>query len=232
LPLYPEKDSVLPPRNNIGTADVVFHVLNRAIRGTILFQSPSDYTAFERILAEAARRFGIRVLSYCLMPNHWHLILWPNEDFQLSKFMHWLTLTHAMRWNIHHNFAGKGAVYQSRFKSLPVQTSEYFFNVSRYVERNALRANLVGKAEDWAWCSLAARCNSRYTIPLHEWPLLRPSDWVARVNEAQTREEIQAIRKAVQKGTPFGTKEWQISIAELLGLRKTLRDQGRPGTQK
>ncbi|MEO8680506.1 MAG: transposase [Vicinamibacterales bacterium] len=220
----------MPCRNTVGTANIVFHVINRAVRGTRLFEFPGDYQAFERILAEAAKRFGMRVLAYCVMPNHWHLIVWPDEDYQLSKFMHWLTLTHAMRWNVAHDLRGSGAVYQSRFKSIPVQTNEYFLAVTRYVERNALRANLISQAEDWPWCSLWARCNSRYTIPLHEWPILRPSDWIAHVNAPQTKAELAAIRKAVQKNRPIGATDWQKMTAEILGLEKTLRSPGRPRT--
>ena len=218
----------MPCRNGLKTADVVFHAFNRAVRGTVLFDSAKDYFAFERIVSEAARRFGLRIICYCLMPNHWHFILWPHEDFQLSKFMHWMELTHAMRWTVSHNVAGTGAVYQGRFKAIPVQTNDYLITACRYVERNALTSFLVPKAEEWQWSSLYSRCNSRYVIPLHEWPILRPEDWIKLVNQPQTQSEVLALKKALQKGTPFGSKEWQERIADDLGLQKTLRPQGRP----
>src|SRR5207244_11561664 len=98
-----------------------------------------------------------RLLSYCLMPNHWHLMLWPREDDELTAFVRWLTHTHTMRWHAHYHTAGTGHLYQGRFKSFPVQTDEHFLTVCRYVERNALRARLVPRAEDWRWSCLWRR---------------------------------------------------------------------------
>jgi hypothetical protein len=88
----------------------------------------------------------MRLLAYCLMPNHFHLLVWPRADGDLSQFLRWLTVTHTQRWHAHHRTAGTGHLYQGRFKSFPVQSDEHFLTVCRYVERNALRANLVGRA--------------------------------------------------------------------------------------
>ena len=93
------------------------------------------------------------------MPNHWHLVLWPRQDRDLSRFMGWLTLTHTQRWHAHRGTGGTGHVYQARFKSFPVQADEHFLTVCRYVERNALRAKLVKRAADWRWCSLWRRAH-------------------------------------------------------------------------
>ena len=98
-----------------------------------------------------------RIISYCFMPNHWHLALWPKEDGELSEFIRLLTVTHTQRWHAHHHTAGTGPVYQGRFKSFPVQADEHFLTVCRYVERNPLRAKLVKSAQAWPWCSLAKR---------------------------------------------------------------------------
>jgi putative transposase len=88
------------------------------------------------------------------MPNHWHLLLWPRNDGELSEVMRWITVTHAQRWHAHRQSSGSEPVYQGRFKSFPVQTDEPFLMVARYVERNALRAKLVERAEEWQWSSL------------------------------------------------------------------------------
>lgn len=221
----------MPRRIQAGTANVVFHVMNRAVRGTRLFESSGDYLAFERILSEAVTRHSLRLLAYCVMPNHWHLIVWPTEDAQLSKCLHWLTLTHAARWGTAKHLRGTGAVYQARFKAIPVQTETYFLTVCRYVERNALRAGLVARAEDWRWSSLWQRCNSFYAVPLHEWPILRSADWVDLVNHPQTDAEGEAIRKAVQKGHPLGANDWQRQMAARLGLEDVLNPRGRPRKQ-
>jgi REP-associated tyrosine transposase len=124
--------------------------LNRRVGRLQLFEKPADYLAFEKILSEAHERTGVRIVAYCLMPNHWHLLLWPPEDGELSEVMRWITVTHTQRWHAHRHSAGTGPVYQGRYKSFPVQTDEHFVTVARYVECNALRANLVPRAEEWS----------------------------------------------------------------------------------
>jgi len=209
----------------------VFHVFNRAIAGTELFGSPDDYLAFERLMAEALSHVTMRILAYCLMPNHWHLMLWPIENDDLSNFMHWLTLTHAMRWRKYRETSGRGHVYQGRFKGFPVEKTDGVICVGRYVERNAQTANLVQRAEDWRFGSLWRREHPEFDdgLPaLSEWPVTRPENWVAYVNEPQTRKEIKAIRRSFMRGCPFGSAPWRRRTAAELGLESTMRSRGRP----
>jgi putative transposase len=122
---------------------MVFHVLNRGVARTQLFETPTDYEAFEHILRETLDESPMRVCAYLLMPNHWHLLVWPAGDGDLAAFMQRLTVTHVRRWQQHRDYAGLGHVYQGRYKSFPVESDEHLWVVARYVERNALRANLV-----------------------------------------------------------------------------------------
>jgi REP element-mobilizing transposase RayT len=85
---------------------LVYHVLNRANGRQCLFEEDGDYAAFERVLGEAQQRIPMRILAYCVMPNHWHLVLWPYRDGDLSRFMNWLTLTHTQRWHAHRQTVG------------------------------------------------------------------------------------------------------------------------------
>jgi putative transposase len=164
------------------------------------------------------------------MPTHWHLVVWPELDGQLAAFMQRLTVTHARRWQEHRARVGFGHVYQSRYKSFPVETDDYFYQVLRYVERNALRANLVERAEDWRWSSLWHRAQSGSSLGplLSDWPLPRPRDWTQHVNKPQTEAELQAIRQALQRGRPLGKTAWVKATAEQLGLESTLRAPHRP----
>jgi putative transposase len=136
---------------------MVFHVLNRGNDRRPIFDDLGDYEAFVRILAETQERSPMRLLAYCLMPNHWHLLLWPERNGQLAAFVQRLTTTHVRRWHLHRHSVGRGHLYQGTYKSFPVQDDAHFYTVCRYVERNALRADLVGRAEEWEWCSLAQR---------------------------------------------------------------------------
>jgi len=96
----------------------VYHVPNRGNGRMTVFEDADDYAAFERVLEEAAARYpGVRILAYCLMPNHWHLVLHPAKAGALSRFVGWLTLTHTQRWHAHRHTTGGGHVYQGRYKS-------------------------------------------------------------------------------------------------------------------
>jgi putative transposase len=212
----------------------VYHALNRANAGLALFDTDEDYAAFEQVLAEAVVRHDMRLLAYCLMPSHFHLVLWPREDGDLSQFMRWLTLTHTQRWHAHHRTAGTGHLYQGRYKSFPVQMDEHFLTLCRYVERNALRARLVKRAEDWRWASLwSRRAKGRSERPaLTPWPIDRPNDWASRVNRPFGPQEEEAIRRSMQRGQPFGSPSWQVEVAARLGLESVLRPRGRPRKQR
>lgn len=220
----------MPRTARIAPGGFVYHVLNRAVARLPLFQKAVDFDAFERVLAETQQRFPTRILSYCLMPNHWHFVLWPREDGELTDFVRWLTHTHTMRWHAHYHTSGTGHVYQGRFKAFPVETDEYFYSVVRYVERNALRAGLVARAEEWRWSSLWRR-ESRdpdADALFSSWPLPRPRDWVSVVNAHETEAELKTMRTAVRRGNPLGTAAWQLDTAKRLGIEHSLRPRGRP----
>lgn len=209
---------------------LVYHVLNRANARMTIFEKKGDYEAFERVLQEAVDRYDMRLLAYCLMPNHWHLVVWPKEDDDLSRFTGWLTLTHTQRWHAHRQTTGAGHLYQGRFKSFPVQDDPHFYTVIRYVERNPLRANLVKRAEDWRWGSLYRwlRGTRQEKALLSAWPLRRRPGWVDWVNSPQSDAELKSLRRAVQRGSPYGETDWREETARSLGLETTLRPRGRP----
>ena len=133
---------------------MVFHVLNRGVGRRPLFTKDEDFLAFERVVEETLRTRRMRLCAYCLMPNHWDLVVWPERDGDLPAFMQQVTNTHVKRWKEHRHEIGYGHLYQGRYKCFPVETEDYFYQVVRYVERNALRANLVERAESWRWSSL------------------------------------------------------------------------------
>jgi putative transposase len=193
-----------------------------------LFETVTDYAAFERVVVQALHRVPIRMLAYCAMPNHWHLILWPTTPGQLSTFMHWMTCTHAQRWHASRGTSGTGAVYQGRFKAIPVAVDDHLLRLCRYVERNPLRAGLVSEAEKWRWGSLWRRCNNCDDGILHEWPVALPADWLRQVNTPQSEEELTALRSAVRRSFPYGETKWMAATAEILSLEQHLRPVGRP----
>ncbi len=235
------------PRTAVG--GVVYHVLNRANARLGLFGAAGDYELFLGVLAAAHERVAMRTLGYCLMPNHWHLLLWPRADGELSEFLRWLTVTHTQRWHAGRGTAGSGHVYQGRFKSFPAQRrglsaaermrgmlegGDPILSVLRYVERNPVRAGLVTRAGAWRWSSLHQRRAGagQSAPPLTDPPGGLPEDWSALVNRPQSQRELAALRRCVRRGRPFGGERWVRRFAAEFGLDSTLRPRGRPPKQK
>jgi putative transposase len=235
----------MPRAPRVAVGGEVYHALNRANARLPLFDGDPAYEQFQQVLAEAHQRVAMRTLSYCILPNHWHLVLWPRGDGDLSEFMRWLGVTHTQRWHASRGSAGSGHIYQGRFKSFPVQrraatrdragagvleTGNPVLAVCRYVERNALRAGLVRRAENWRWSSLWTRIGGQpqqqalLTEPPDGWP----DDWLELVNQPQNQKELDAIRQSVLRSRPFGDQRWVARTAERLGLQCTLRPRGRP----
>src|SRR5467141_411701 len=224
----------MPRQARNAPGGMVFHVLNRAVARHAIFQKDGDYEAFERVFAEALEKHPIRVLSYCLMPNHWHLVLWPAREGELTAFVRWLTHTHTMRWHAHYHTAGTGHLYQGRFKSFPVQEDDHLYTVLRYVERNPLRAGLVRRAEDWPWSSLACRLAGGEVAlgRLHPGPVALATNWLQLVNESQTAAELEAMGRSVARGRPYGSDGWVQAVVQRVGLQSTIRPRGRPRKQQ
>lgn len=208
----------------------IYHMLNRANRKATIFHKDADYEAFERIMAEALEQSELKLFAYCLMPNHWHLVVRPEADGEMSRFAQWLGLTHTQRYNAHYHTTGEGHLYQGRYKSFPVQSDEHFLSVCRYVERNAYSATLCDSPEQWQWCSLWRWChgNAREKTLLSPWPIPRRSGWVQSVREALTSKEQTRLRWCLKRGTPYGDETWVESTARRLDLESTLRPRGRP----
>lgn len=186
-------------------------------------------------MATTIQQVPMRLLAYCIMPNHWHLVLWPRGDGDLGRFMQRLTTTHVRRWHLHRHSVGAGHLYQGTYKSFPIQKDEHLFAVCRYVERNPLGVTWANKrvdrAEDWQWSSLWRRLHPAVqddVPPLWDWPIERPRNWVWRVNRPESGEELERLRLSVKRGRPYGTEKWQQRTAKQLGLESTFKGRGRP----
>jgi putative transposase len=159
------------------------------------------------------------------MPNHIHLVVQPRGASDLARWMHWVFTTH-VRWH-HAKYSTTGRLWQGRFKAFVIQADQHLLTVMRYVERNALRANLVERAEDWRWGSLAWR-RSPSGIALGNSPAPLPPYWRHLVNEPQTAAEMAEIRTCVNRQRPFGAENWVAAQAEALGVDQSLAPMGRP----
>ena len=215
----------MPRTARASVGGVCYHVLNRGNSRQAVFRKPEDYRAFLRLLKQSSERLPMRLLTYCLMPNHFHLVLWPKADGDLSRWMQWLLTAHVRRY--HRHYGGSGHVWQGRFKAFPIERDEHLLTVMRYVERNPVRAALAARAEEWTWSSAGGdKLDER--PPIAPSPVERPPDWLKWVNQPLTEKELEAVRRSIARGTPLGSPEWQRRTARRLGLESSLRPRGRP----
>lgn len=216
------------PRVDIGNQ--VYHIVNRANSRKTIFSNPDEYRHFEMLLKAATDRFNMRLLGYTLMPNHWHLLLYPRGSGDVSLFMQWLTLTHTQQYHAWKHTTGHGHIYQGRYKSFLVEQDTYLLAALKYIERNPVRAKLVQKVEAWKWGSGYRRINgtAKEQSLLAEVPIDLPRNYRAWVNEPDKAADVTEIRISVAKSKPFGTMKWIERMVERFGLQGTLRGRGRP----
>lgn len=226
----------MPRTARASAGNVCYHVLNRGNARMTVFHKDEDYAAFLRLLGEANDRVRMRLLAFCLMPNHFHLVAWPRKGGDLSRWMQWLLTAHVRRY--HRHYKSSGHVWQGRFKAFPIQSDDHLLTAMRYVERNPVRANSirVRKAESWPWSSAAPLPQEATTgdapLAVHPGPVPRPANWLKWVNQPQTQEELAALRRSVDRGQPFGAEAWRKRTAKRLGLESTMRPRGRPRKPK
>lgn len=220
----------MPRIERVDVGGYIYHVLNRANAHVQIFDSDEDYRTFEDILEKGVKEYDVRLLAYCLMSNHWHLVLETRKDGELSKFMGWITNTHTRRWHTTNGTIGQGHLYQGRYKSFLCEEQAYFLTLVRYVERNAKKANLVRHAQDWKWSSIWRREYGSFEQQqlLSVWPATRPTDYLRLLNEPQTADEEDAIERSVAKNIPYGDDRWVDAVVKQFGLEQTLRPIGRP----
>ncbi len=205
---------------------ICYHVINRGNGRATVYHSDSDYRSFINLIGKASDRLPIRVLAFCLMPNHFHLVLWPYADGDLSRWMQWLLTSHVRRY---HRIRGtSGRVWQGRFKAFPIQEDRHLLTVMRYVERNPVRANIVASASDWRWSSISGGVSPRWEELLTESPVAKPGNWEVLVDTPMNRAETEALRRCARRNAPYGDNVWTEKTARDLGLESSLRRRGRP----
>lgn len=164
------------------------------------------------------------------MPNHWHLLLHPRVDGDLSKCMRWLGTSHTRRYHAQTQTVGHGHLYQGRYKSFLVQEDFHLLTVLKYIERNPVRAKLSKAAEDWRWGSAHRRLHGagKEKSLLAEFPTILPRDYRLWINEPEPLEELAEIRHSIAKGVPYWKGSWREHMVKQYNLEQTLRNPGRP----
>jgi putative transposase len=214
---------------------LVYHALNRGNNRTDVFCDDEDRLAFLDALANTRDRYPFRLFGYCLMTNHFHLLLRPEVGQSISRILQSLTVTHT--WRYHKRHQTSGHVWQGRFKSPVIQDDAHLLVVLRYIEANPVRAKIVKDPADYPWSSFPSHGLGRddpLVSPFPEWDELgrteaeRRKRWRAKVVAAQNETELMTVRDSLRSGRPFGALEWTEHMAKRLKIELVPRPRGRP----
>ena len=213
---------------------LIYHVINRGNNRQPVFRKPGDFQAFVDAMADLKARKPFELYGYCLLGNHFHLLLRP-KGASISRIMQSLLVSHTQRYHKHHRSGGH--VWQGRFKSPVIQNDEHLLAVLRYIEANPLRAKIAERAEDYPWSSYPVHGNgaaSQLIDRLIVYEKLSPSagvrqrKWCQAVHRPLEEETLQSIRRSSESGLPYGDAGWVQRLAKQLNLDLTIRPRGRP----
>ena len=207
------------------SAEGIYHIINRGNMRMQIFDDHDDYEYFLDLLKKGAKKEKIAIHAYCLLPNHFHLLLSPQHEGSLSRMMQWVMTSHVRYY--HRKNKTSGHVWQGRYKSFIIEKESYYISVMHYIEANALRADLVTKGEEWIYGSLHERVSTERVL-LSEPSIEIGDDWINYVNEPMKMYEIEKIRNSVNRQAPLGEEGWQMEVAAQYGLLSTLGNRGRP----
>lgn len=224
----------MPRLARVDIGDEIYHVINRANGRMQIFNTPEDYRVFEKLMEEAKELISMRIFAYEIMPNHWHLVLSPRKDGDLGLFMHHLTNKHTRQVHAFTGTVGSGHLYQGRYKSFLIDSEDYLLTVIKYTERNSVRSKYVRLCEDWQWGSAWRRINgtAKQKKLLDQAPIQLPDDYIKWINTAEPLEELDIIRRSVNKGVPYGREQWVDKMITTFHMENTLRQAGRPKAKK
>jgi putative transposase len=205
------------------------HITQRGNRGEEVFFVGEDRLTYLRWLSEYCQKYEVKVLAYCLMTNHIHLVMTPSTAEGLQRVLKPLHMRYSQRVNRARGW--KGHLWQGRFFSSPLDEA-YLWAAIRYVERNPVRAGMVVKAEEYRWSSAAAHCGLRSDKVLTQ-------PWLAKVRESieewslwlsggDDEESIRILRRNIEKGLPCGSEGFIQKLGIVANRMLEYRPQGRP----
>ncbi len=196
------------------------------MEGRKVFHKEKDYEAFLKLMREAKERYAVKLYGYCLMPNHFHMVVRPGKGEDLSRWMQWLMTSHVRRY--HRHYESSGHVWQGRFKSFMVQEDNHLLMVLRYIEANPVRAKMVESAKGWKWSSHNEVMVSDKRGLVDEAPIQIPEEWTDYVDAPFQDDEVARVRSSVHRQTPFGDALWLMKVCKEFALESTVKRRGRP----
>lgn len=215
------------PRIARGLADnQIYHIINRGNRREVVFHDNYDYEKFLKLLIESKEKYAIKIYAYCLMPNHFHLVIYTKYADSLSQTMHWINSSYVRYYNKRYNISGH--LWQGRYKSFIVQEDSYLLVLLKYVEVNPKRARIVKDCIDYKYSSANNRIKNNENLITDEAPILLPDDWYAYINSDEKITDIESIRNCINRQAPLGDENWKYMVSKKYNLESTMNQRGRP----
>lgn len=215
------------PRIARGLADnQIYHIINRGNRREAVFHDNYDYEKFLKLLIESKEKYAIKIYAYCLMPNHFHLVIYTKYADSLSQAMHWISSSYVRYYNKRYNISGH--LWQGRYKSFIVQEDSYLLVLLKYVEANPKRARIVKDCIDYKYSSANNRIKNNENLITDEVPILLPADWYTYINSDEKITDIESIRNCITRQAPLGDKNWKYMVSKKYNLESTMNPRGRP----
>ena len=219
--------------------DLIDHAINRGSNRADVLGPDGERDMFLGDLARTKARYPFALFGYCLMSNHFHLLLKPAPGQSISRILQSLTVAHT--WRHHRRQGTSGHVWQGRFRSPVIQDGDHLLVVLRYIEANPVRAAMVADPCEYTWSS--HRCHGAgHADPLLDsfpgWEQLgrteaeRRARWRRKVRGEQPAKELDGVRSSVRSGRPYGAEDWVEVISHRLGIVREPRRRGRPPREK
>lgn len=211
------------------------HVIQRGNNRQPIFLAPKDYEVFLNCLREAKRKYQARLYAYVLMTNHVHLLVEPEHEGDLGRFMQSVGRRY-VRY-INDAYERTGTLWEGRFRSAIVSRDEYLITCSRYIELNPVRAGMVRHPRDYRWSSYHRRAMGQPDPLLDEDPWYvtlggtlqaRAAAYAKWLEDSVSDTEWEHIRKATQQGRVVGSESFQEEIGSKVGRRLIGETRGRP----
>jgi putative transposase len=177
----------------------IHHIVNRGNDKKVIFRESVDYGSFLVLLREARERYPVELYAYCLMPNHFHLVVRTPDLDAISAYMHFVECVYACDLRSYDRSKGHGHIFQRRYWNKPVEGAGYLMTVMKYVEANPVRAGLVDWAHEWEWSSMWERVTGERDL-LHPSPVRLPEDWPLIVTVPLEQIDIDKIRRPLKRG--------------------------------
>ncbi|MBF0619882.1 MAG: transposase [Candidatus Omnitrophica bacterium] len=214
---------VMPRSYRIVLSNYPHHIVQRGNRRQKVFFNDIDRRYYLKLLRLHAKKHAVRILAYCLMDNHVHLILIPETPNGLAKALAEVHRSYTKMINLRYGW--RGYLWQGRFGSFPIGGESYLLRALRYVERNPVRAGMCSRAEDYPWSSAATHTTGKRNAMLSTCPdILSKADWRYFINTTEPAEALDVIRRTHRKGIPFGdeTLAWKISCEKTIPFQNLL----------